>query len=65
LHHPVTQEMLAALRETVAEAKDCWAKGAFVGRSEFETLQMNAENMGTVRALQEHIANLENYKLEL
>lgn len=51
LTHPVTGAVRAYLEEQVAQAQVDWVNGVFTGASMEETVQLNSEAIGRVRAL--------------
>jgi len=55
LVHPVTQSYRLWLEELVEEAKEAWARGSFTASDGTGTLQLNAEALGRVDAVQQLI----------
>jgi hypothetical protein len=52
LQHPVTKLVRAKLLEELEEIKDQWMSGSFVAETEFGTRFLDAQAIGSARAVQ-------------
>jgi antitoxin component HigA of HigAB toxin-antitoxin module len=62
-HHPVTQEFMKKLQDSLEEAKDAWAAEQFVAATPELSMQYNATALGGVRVLKELLDQFETMKL--
>jgi hypothetical protein len=56
---PVTVELLDTLRSSKQEAMEAWARETFIGKTNEETVAMNAAALGGVRVLTTLIEDIE------
>jgi len=56
---PVTKELLDTLRSSKQEAMEAWAGETFIGKTNEETVAMNAAALGGVRVLVTLISDIE------
>jgi hypothetical protein len=63
LANPVTQELIRDLQRTRQDALEAWAKQAYIGKTEYETLQLNMQAIGAVDMIQQLLETLEQYKI--
>jgi hypothetical protein len=56
---PVTKELLDTLRSSKQEAMEAWAGETFIGKTNEETVAMNAAALGGVRVLVTLIEDIE------
>jgi uncharacterized protein YukE len=56
--HPVTKYLVKDLEEQVQDLQDAWGRGAFTREHTSGTVQINAQSIGAVKALQETVLDI-------
>lgn len=60
MHNPITECFLASLREDKQEIMLAWARRAYTGENEGQTLQLNAVGLAQIKTIDELLQNLED-----
>ena len=59
-HNPITESFLHSLREDKQEIMEAWARRAYTGENEGQTLQLNAVGLAQIKTINELLQNLED-----
>jgi len=59
-HNPITESFLHGMREDRQAIMEAWARRAYTGEKEGQTLQLNAVGLAQIKTIDELLQNLED-----